>query len=171
MVTSLGTPRAVSSQGRKIDLSQQRCNRGASAREMFTRNTNIVVRQRPRPRNEQWPLCSCTSTARPSKPCACRCGRSPATPVRRSGAGSSLIGLRQDRDIALTVGSAAELLPPLEQLAAVRRETGKDTTKEYALSNASQSVTASAKRRQGSASAVIEPRKEFILRAPMIRPH
>src|SRR6516225_9965817 len=129
-----GHPRAVSSQRRKIDLSQQRCNRG-SAREMFTRNTNItVVRQRP-PRNEQWPLCSCTSTARPSKPRACRCGRSPATPVRRSGAGSSLIGLRQDRDIALTVGSAAELLPPLEQLAAVRREIGKDTTKEYALSN------------------------------------
>src|SRR5262249_3191802 len=151
MVTSLGTPRAVSSQGRKIDLSQQRCNRG-SAREMFTRNTNItVVRQRPRPRNEQCRLCFCTSTARPSKPCACRYGRSPATPVRRSGAGSSLIGLRQDRDIALTVGSAAELLPPLEQLAAVRREIAKDTTKEYALSNASQSVRASAKRRQGSA--------------------
>src|SRR6516162_2624753 len=43
-----GHPRAVSSQRRKIDLSQQRCNRG-SAREMFTRNTNItVVRQRPR---------------------------------------------------------------------------------------------------------------------------
>ena len=57
-------------------------------------STLISPPRRPRNTN-RCPLCgsrlsvSCTMSAKPSNPCACRCGRPPARPARRSGPGSS----------------------------------------------------------------------------------